>query len=740
MRVGALLAILIAAAAMDAATVTVRVTDSTGAALPGVSVEAAGAMCVTARDGACALELYDGAYDLSFRLINFASVTRRGVTVPATQPVDVTLYLSASADVVVTAARTFRNLRDLDEPVDDLIGIADAASVGVVTADEIARRPVQRAGGVLETVPGVVVSQHSGEGKANQYYLRGFNLDHGTDIAVTVAGVPVNMPTHAHGQGYADANFLIPELIGGVQYKKGPYYADEGDFASAGAVNINYLSVLERPIVLVQGGMFGYGRALVAGSHPVGGGFGLFALETMRSEGPWEQPDDYRRVNGVLRYSTGGQRGGASITAMLYDAKWNATDQIPRRAVESGAVSRFGLIDGTGGGDTSRISLAAEWQRNSSTRLAQVTAYALRYRLNLFSNFTYFLDDPIHGDQFEQADDRLAGGLHAVYRWLAGRTENVAGLQLRHDDIGTVGLYHTAARRRLDTIREDSVRQTSAGGYAQSHVQWRDTLRTVLAVRADRYRFDVGGVASDDTLLSPKLSVIFGPWRGTELYVNAGRGFHSNDARSADGGTPLVPTRGAEIGVRTTVANRVHLTAAAWGLDIDSELLFAGDAGTTEEGRGSRRTGVEVAVAVAAGAHVRADAQYAASRARFRDDDPAGDRIPGAVEGVATVGLALVDAGALSGELRYRWFGPRPLIEDDSVRSESSGLWSTRVSYALTRSVRLDVDVFNLLDANVSDIDYFYTSRLCGEPRPVDDVHFHSVEKRAVRVGLSTMF
>ncbi|HJQ35911.1 MAG TPA: TonB-dependent receptor plug domain-containing protein [Thermoanaerobaculia bacterium] len=258
--------------------------------------------------------------------------------------------------------------------MNDLIGIADAATVGVITAREIDRRPFQRAGEILETVPGVIVGQHSGEGKANQYYLRGFNLDHGTDIAVTVAGVPVNMPAHGHGQGYADANFLIPELISAVQYKKGPYSADEGDFASAGAVNVNYVNLLDRPLALLQGGTAGFGRALVAASPRIGDGYLLYAIETGTNDGPWVRPDDFRKVNGVVRYTRGDQRGGFSVTAMGYDAKWSATDQIPDHAVLSGRLSRFGLIDPSDGGKTSRYSRRSRRPARTRSSTASISS------------------------------------------------------------------------------------------------------------------------------------------------------------------------------------------------------------------------------------------------------------------------------------------------------------------------------------------------------------------------------
>ncbi|HEX6100081.1 MAG TPA: TonB-dependent receptor [Thermoanaerobaculia bacterium] len=757
------------AAPAQQATLAGRVVDSTGGVLPGVTIEAAASgevrAAVTGADGAYVLAVPAGTYDVTFQLLNFATVVRRGVAVAdgATARVDTTLYLSSSADVVVTAKQTFRNLSDFDEPVNDLIGIAGSASEGVITAAEIDRRPFRRAGEILETVPGVIVSQHSGEGKANQYYLRGFNLDHGTDIAVTVAGVPVNMPTHGHGQGYADANFLIPELISGVQYKKGPYYAEEGDFASAGAVNVSYVSLLDRPLALLQGGTAGFGRVLFAASPRAADGYLLYAVEAGTNDGPWVRPDDFRKVNGLLRYTRGDQRGGFSVTAMGYDAKWSSTDQIPGRAVTSGALSRFGLVDPSSGGKTSRYSLAGEWQRSSVSSLTQAGAYAIRYRLQLFSNFTYFLDDPVNGDQFEQADDRFVGGLRASHRWLAKwggiSAENVAGVQLRHDGIGNVGLYRTRQRVRLETTRQDDVSETGGGVYGQTSIQWRRWLRTIAGVRADRYRFDVASAdprnsgRAEATILSPKLTMVFGPWRNTELYANAGSGFHSNDARGAticfdpatgdpaDRVTPLVRTRGAEIGVRTTPVPRFHLTASLWGLDMASELLFVGDAGTTEASRPSRRAGIEVATHYNVRDWLALDVDYAYSRARFRDDDVAGDRIPGAVEGVASAGLSVIDVRGLSGELRYRYFGPRPLIEDDSVRSKASSLVSLRAGYRVAPRVRFDLDVFNVLDASVSDIDYFYTSRLPGESAGgIDDVHFHPVEKRAFRLGVTTTF
>ena len=313
------------------------VLDETGAALPGVRVElrtGAAALRQTETDerGRYRIDgIAPGQFEVSFTLINFATV-RRPVTVAKEDEatVDVVMHLVLSADVTVTGKSTFTNLADAPAPSQDLVGIAQSASQGAITARQLETRPIMRPGEVLETVPGVVISQHSGEGKANQYYLRGFNLDHGTDFATTVAGMPVNMPTHGHGHGYSDLNFLIPELASGVQFSKGPYFAEHGDFATAGTANINYTNTLARPIVRVGAGADAFGRVLLAAAPAVGGGTLLGGLELEHSDGPWERPDDLRKFNGVIRYSRGDARNGVSATLMGYHADVELDRSNPR--------------------------------------------------------------------------------------------------------------------------------------------------------------------------------------------------------------------------------------------------------------------------------------------------------------------------------------------------------------------------------------------------------------------------
>jgi hypothetical protein len=766
-----LLGLAEAAAAEPPSSVRGAIKDESGLVLPGVVVEldrldgSLSRSATTDAAGAYELaELPSGRYRLTFRLPSFASSLREvTLEVGAASRQDVVLRVALTADVLVTSRRTFRNLTDLDEPVNGLVGLANAGSEGVVSSRLIEDRPVYRSGEIFEAVPGVVISQHSGEGKANQYYVRGFNIDHGTDLATFVAGVPVNMPTHGHGQGYSDNNFLIPELVSGVQYQKGTYSAEEGDFSAAGSINVNYLNVLDQPLVKLEGGTNAFGRALLGASSRIGDGQLLYAAELYHSDGPWVNPDDFRKLNGVLRYSRGNQQNGLSLTAMGYSGRWHSTDQVPERAVRSGQLDRFGAIDTTDRGETHRYSLSGEWRRSTALGLTQLKAYAVDYGLDLFSNFTYFLDDPVNGDQFEQKDDRVILGAAVnqrfLSRWFGRDTESVVGVQGRLDDIPTVGLYHTRATQRLATIRQDDVRQTSGAAFFQTSIQWSDTLRTVAGLRGDVYAFDV---ASSDpansgrrtaSLASPKLGLVLGPWNSTEVYANAGLGFHSNDARGAvqtrDPKTgeavepvdPIVRARGAELGLRTLALRRYQTSVAVWGLDIDSELLFVGDAGTTEASRPSRRVGFEWSNVFVPRPWLTLDADLAWSRARFRDADPAGDRIPGAVEGVASAGLTVHELGRFSGSLRLRYFGPRPLVEDDSVRSRASTTLNARLGWRLSRRYAVGLDVFNLTDAQVSDIDYFYESRLPGEPAEgVADIHTHPLESRSLRLSLTATF
>ncbi len=639
-----------------------------------------------------------------------------------------------------------------------LAGEADAASQGTVDDEQLENRPLLRPAEVLEVIPGVVITQHSGSGKANQYFLRGFNLDHGTDFAVHVDGMPLNLPSHGHGQGYADLNFLVPELVEHIHYRKGPYYADEGDFSAAGAAHVHLKRSLADGFSDLTAGSFGYRRGLFGGNTAVEGGNLLGVLEIGQDNGPWLNPEKLRKLNGVLRYAHGDDKNGFTLTGMAYGSHWNSTDQIPLRAVDSGQLDRFGAVDPTDGGRASRYSLSTQWAKSDAAASTLASAYVVHSRLRLFSNFTYFLNDPVNGDQFEQVDRRTVAGAQASQTWrtpFSGREmEHTVGLQLRNDHISEVGLHNTAAQQRLSTVRDDSVQQTSAGLYYLNTTTWLPWLRSNAGLRTDSYRFRVDSDNSlnsgktSASLLSPKVGLVLGPWSDVEYFVNYGYGFHSNDARgttiSVDPATgapaqrvsPLVRAKGGELGFRAAPFKGTQTSVALWRLDINSELLFVGDAGTTKPSRPSRREGIEWASYFKPTRNVTADYDLTLSKSRFKDEEPAGNYIPGSSGRTMSGGLTYAE-GPWSGGLRLRYFGSRPLIEDDSQRSGSSTLVNAKLGYAVTKQIRFGFEVLNLFDRKVDDITYFYTSRLQGEPAAgVADKHFHPAEPHSLRVSL----
>ena len=641
------------------------------------------------------------------------------------------------------------------------LGVAETASAGIVTQKQLEARTVYRPGELLEVTPGLIVSQHSGEGKANQFYLRGLNLDHGTDLRTTIDGMLVNQRTHSHGQGWTDLNFMIPELASYLEYAKGPYSAEQGDFASAGAVSVNYLNTLSQGIASVGIGQNGYARSLLAASPALGNGNLLYALELFRNDGPFLHPDGYRKINGVLRYSQGTESNGFNVSLMAYKAHWNATDQIPQRAIDEGILkNRFDTIDPTDGGKAHRYSLSGAWIQSDAEASTKVNAFLINNQLDLYSNFTYFLDHPDTGDQFNQPDRRITLGLNASHSWrqkLFGRSsETTVGVQLQSDDIHN-GLYDTQARARVATTRADHVRERSVGVYLQNAIKWNDWLRSVVGVREDFYHNDVesnlavnSGTAGAHQF-SPKLSLIFGPWDKTEFYANIGRGFHSNDARGTtirvdpkNPDTPaksepvMVAARGVELGMRTEFVHGLQTSLALYQLDYNSELLFAGDAGSTADtGRPSRRTGVELSNYYRFASWLTVDADIAYARTRYRDVDPVGQFIPGSVEGVASLALTVDNVGPWFGALQVRYFGPRPLIEDNTVRSQATGTVNGRIGYKFSPKLRLSVEVYNMTNRRNSAIDYAYQSRLPGEAAEGKfDVHFHPIESRSLRASL----
>jgi hypothetical protein len=651
---------------------------------------------------------------------------------------------------------------------EDLLGTAVSASQGAVGEADLADLPLLRRGELLEAVPGMVVTQHSGDGKANQYFLRGFNLDHGTDFAFSVDGVPVNLPSHAHGQGYSDLNFLIPELVDVIEFKKGPFYPEVGDFSGSGAADIRLVSKLPEGIANVQGGQFGYARVLLADSPKVGPGTLLYALEYNHYNGPWDLPERSNRYNGLLRYHWDDARDEVNLTgSATWAPAWHSTDQVAERAITEGLISRFGAIDPTDGGNTGRAALSFDWTRREDGATTKLLVYGFYYRLNLFSNFTYFLDDPVNGDQFEQVDRRYVGGADLRRAWdrvWGGKPiENTMGVQLRNDYIPDSGLNHTADRQVLQVQIYDHIEELNTGIFANNQIQWTRWLKSELGLRGDVFAIDVdsttNGASSGSAaagIVSPKATLIFGPWKKTELYLDVGSGFHSNDARGvtiaadamgeAQTRVPLlVRTKGAEVGARTSIVPGLVSTLSFWFLQSSSELTFDGDAGDTEANGPTRKYGVEWASFYKPTRSVTLSADFAFTHARYLSDQQAADNAAGryianSIPVVVSAAAVVETPKGLFGGVRLRYFSSQPIIEDDSERQPESTIVNAMVGYRVSR-YELSVEALNLLDSKADDIAYYYTSRLKGEPAAgVNDFHVHPAEPFQVRGGLTVHF
>jgi hypothetical protein len=757
-------------AAHEPGTLTGQVKDSGGRPVARAIIEVSGPGLQAPRKatsdsagGFTVSDLPKGTFQVTVRHPGFLTALRRFSTESAhAVGLQITLH-PYSATVEVTAKADITHRSDLDAPVNHLLGIADTASEGIVTPQKLDERGYMRVGEVLETVPGLLISQHSGEGKANQYYLRGFDLDHGTDMSTSVAGMPVNLPTNAHGQGYSDLSFLIPELVSNIQYEKGPYYAQDGDFSAAGSVHVNYVHSLDQTLAKVELGQEGYRRFLAAGSMKVGDGDLLGAFELFHNNGPWVNPDDYRKYNALLRYSGAGPKDVLELTFMAYSGRWNSTDQVPERAIVSGAMSRWGAVDPTDGGDSHRESLVASWVHKEETTQTELVGFASSYAMNLFSNFTYYLVDPVHGDQVEQADRRVTTGLKATERWsgtLFGQpTDTEAGFQFRNDNIPSVGLYHTQARAVLGTYQRDQVTETSEAFYLQNKLQWTPVVRTMVGVREDLYQIGVianlpaNSGQTNASMTSPKASIIFGPYHDTEFYLSYGQGFHSNDARGTTltvdpmTGNPqakvttLVRATGYEAGLRTSIIPAWQSTLAVFRLDLGSELVFDADDGTTGPSGPTRRVGVEWNNEIHATDRLTLTADGAMTHARYTDFEPLGDFVPEAINGVAILGINWKATERLDLSVLHRYFGPRNLTQDGTVHSHSSDLTQFQVRWRPTRRLTFTADIFNVFNRKTSDIDYYYISRLQGEPAEgVAGIVTHPVEPMQVRMGLQLRF
>jgi outer membrane receptor protein involved in Fe transport len=797
------------------------VTDLSGAVLQEATVQvvnAAGIVLQSTRTGKNGVFVLTGVSAGSYRLVVSSPEFATKEMVLRIVPGEETAALR-----VALAVRSASTTIQVQGRADDLVGIASSAGQITVGAEELERRPILRSGEILETLPGLIITQHAGGGKANQYFMRGFNLDHGTDFAIFLDGMPLNLPSHAHGEGYSDMNTVIPEFVERVEARKGPYYAEVGDYGSAGNAEVVLYKSLPQNFVQVDGGMYQFARYVLGISHTLGAGNLLAGGEAYHDGGPWAHPDNYYKFNGLLTYSQGSDDRGFSLTGRAYaGTRWNSSDQLPYTAIP--VAGFYGTMNPEDGGHSHRYSLQGEWHRRTASAETKIMAYGFYYDLNLFSDFTYYLVDPYKGDQFEQQDRRWVAGFdlrHTVYgTWYGRKVETTFGMQLRNDWIHN-GLFRTENRVRtskteytanyLDAPSSlnqiailpaatdlNKFTETIGSPWMSNKIQWTPHFRSILGIRGDSGKGVLTAITNPTNpsypndpyaasqnpntgqsvskfLPSPKASLIFGPWAQTEIYVQGGFSFHSNDVRGSTQqyepvspdypyyNTPapsripfLVQTKGAEAGVRTSAIPHLKSTVELWYLHSNSELLQDGDTGgTSASQQSSDRYGFEIGNYYTPTAHFVLDTDFADSRALFAQDDwddstfasnasgttklcaknsncfgliPTGGggylqngglgqnlgarEVPEAVRWVVSAGATLKDLRGFSSSLRLRYFGPRPLTSDAIYTSPSTTLVNLEASYKFNRNWSLVGEVLNLFNRRDHDVDYAYVSQI----------------------------
>jgi len=666
----------------------------------------------------------------------------------------------------------------------DLLGQAATASQGSVTQQEVALRPIYRPGQLFESIPGLVVTIHSGEGKAQQYLIRGYNLDHGTDFANFVDDMPVNRPTNAHGQGYSDVSFLIPQVVAGIDYTKGPYYAGIGDFGSVASAHTRLVDRLPTQVAATVGSD-GYQEVFGGGTVGLGEGALIGALSLSHFDGPWQPGENFRKLNGVLRWRQGSAKNGLSLTAMAYASEGRLVTDQPERAVEAGLISPYGTLDPTDYSRSQRYSLSGHLDRSLGRGQFALSLYAIRSTMTLWNNFTHYLDDPVNGDQEEQDETRTTLGAAASYtikaQLLGFEVETVIGGQGRHDAI-FVDRKHTWHR---DTVLSscyqgqedgpalsygavngnctaDRVRILTLSPYVQQTVRWTPWLRSVVGLRydythaTDTSLMTATGGRGHQGLVQPKGSLIIGPFARTELYFSAGRGFHSNDVRGvfgtvpaqglqlAGGRTPMLSTTsGMEVGLRSSLLPRLQVQVAAFSQDFGSELTYNADTGQDEAGAPSRRRGIEVSAQYHPAPWLELNTDLAFSRPRYRVADLAayglsGPYIADAPQFIYSAGVLVDGWRGWSGGLQWRRLGTHALVDGQQYPQDGGySEWNLNIGHDFRGGWKAQFGVFNLFNSRSAAADYYYTSRLSGEPAEgVAGFQQHPLEPRSARLTL----
>jgi outer membrane cobalamin receptor len=629
-----------------------------------------------------------------------------------------------------------------------------------ITELDIHLRPVNNAQEILRIVPGLFIGQHAGGGKAEQIFLRGFDIDHGTDVQLNVDGMAVNMVSHAHGQGYADLHFVVPELIENVQFNKGPYFADKGNFTTAGFVDFRTKNFLRSNFVKAEAGQFNTGRVVTginllqnknrpkSQSLYIGG-------EAMFTKGYFESPQHFNRLNGILKYH-GQLNKHNSITASVtaFSSRWNASGQIPERKIADGSIGFYGAIDDTEGGETSRFNANLEWSHHfSDGGFFRSQVYASRYNFELYSNFTFFKDDPVNGDQIRQKENRFLTGLHSQYtrNYFAGnmRAEFNTGFQLRYDDVNNLELSGTS-RRVFTTrpIQNGRVREMNTGAYVSQKIEIVPKFDVTAALRADyffnRYDDDLtkNGAQTGSAILSPKLNFSYRPMEQLEIYWFNGKGFHSNDTRVAvlqDGRKVLPPAWGSDLGLIFKPGQKWLFQTAAWYLWLDQEFVYVGDAGIVEAGGRTRRFGLDISTRFEMFKSLYADIDISVANPKALNVPENESAIPLAPRFTSAGGVTYRKTKGWNGSLRYRYMHKRPANEDYSTVAKGYCIADAAINY-ITPKWEAGCTIQNLFNTKWKETQFDTESRLNDEPAPVTEIHFTPGTPFCLRFNVTIFF
>jgi len=722
-----------------------KVTNTeTGDALPFANIILEGTQrgATSRLDGTYSLSrIPAGVHRVTVSIVGFERMTRE-VTVTSTQTslVDFAIppVLTKITEVVITSTR----------PI-------SAASSSFIRALDFELRPKQSSQDLLRMVPGLVIAQHAGGGKAEQIFLRGFDADHGTDINISVDGIPVNMVSHGHGQGYADLHFLMPEVLKGMEVYKGPYYAQFGDFGTAGTVTFNTIDNVEQNTLSAEAGSFGMQRYVGLAELPLNmtNTRSFVSGELLRNKSYFDNPQNFSRYNffGKVRHELSTSR---SLTVWLsgFSSQWDASGQIPERAVENRLISRFGSIDPTEGGTTARYNVNASYSALADASNLLIQTYFSRYRFRLYSDFTFFKNVPVNVDEIKKVDDRSIAGGRVEYSFedrpfgLTGTT--IVGVTYRTDGTN-LELWHDARRQRLENRVLAHVRQHNASAFAQHDFRFNEVVQLQLGLRGDYFVFEVQDLNPSSAvlttsgqvsqfLLCPKANLTVSPYSGLDLFANFGMGFHSNDARGVvaqRGNSTLPRASGAEVGTRVLPSHRFTFSAALWVLDLEREFVYSGDEGTTEESGATRRLGIDVETRAQLLDWLWADVDVTVSRGRFKNLSENQNYIPLAPTFTSTGGITVRHPNGIEGSVRYRHVGSRPANEDNSIRALGYTVFDGTFAYRLG-DYKLMVIAENVFNVEWNEAQFATESQLRGEPTPVSELHFTPGSPRSVRLKI----